>query len=61
MTITQHDHIYSFHTSSFNFGDFVSIFFINKAPTNHHTSNCCSAKTCTATYDWNLAQYDGGN
>jgi hypothetical protein len=32
MTITQHAHIYSFHTLNFNFGDFFLFFFINTAP-----------------------------
>ncbi len=32
MTITQHAHIYSFHTSNFNFGEFCFNFFINSAP-----------------------------
>jgi hypothetical protein len=36
MTITQHAHIYSFHSSNFNFGDFFLFFFINTAPTDSH-------------------------
>jgi hypothetical protein len=31
MTITQHAHIYSFHTSNFNFGEICFLFFINTA------------------------------
>ena len=42
MTITQHPHIYSFHTSNFKFWrNIFSIFFINTAPTL--TTTACDA------------------
>jgi hypothetical protein len=36
---TQHAHIYSFHTSNFNFGDFFLFFFINSAPSEEDIDN----------------------
>ena len=32
MTITQHAHIYSFHTSNFNFGEIFFLFFLSLQP-----------------------------
>jgi hypothetical protein len=40
MTNIQHAHIYSFHTSNLNVGDFFSNFFINTAPNGSVLYNC---------------------